>query len=404
MTQNAVNYANNPTGPQLLDDYLAKDKENNLTSNSGVQRPSYALPGTKWLDTSTSVWVWNMYDGSNDVTLGTINPTTHSFSAAGLDTAVLLTGNQTVAGVKTFSSSPLVPNVTTGDNSSKAANTAFVTAGLATKQDTLTAGRNITITNNTISSTGGYFPNLFDTKWSDNLLNDLSWLRADTFSWQDGSVYTNAYNHLVDDIDNITAETETIGTVTITFYRATDGHKICLPAQESNVEAIYTATGIAWYYILDTTNARFKLPRTKFGFTGIRNSVGDYVDAGLPNITGSAYIYNDIRSISGVFDRSDYQSGGIDNNGNGYKTLLFDASRSSSIYGNSTTVQPPATEMYLYFYVGEFDQSATEQTAGLNAELFNSKADLSALNNKIQEVSVAPVNPVTGILYVIPES
>ena len=30
----------------------------------------------------------------------------------------------------------------------------------------------------------------------------------------------------------------------------------------------------------------------------------------------------------------------------------FDASKSNDIYGNSTTVQPPATEMYLYFYVG----------------------------------------------------
>jgi hypothetical protein len=33
--------------------------------------------------------------------------------------------------------------------------------------------------------------------------------------------------------------------------------------------------------------------------------------------------------------------------------------------------------MYLYFYVGNFEQSAIEQTAGLNAELFNGKADVS---------------------------
>ena len=32
--------------------------------------------------------------------------------------------------------------------------------------------------------------------------------------------------------------------------------------------------------------------------------------------------------------------------------------------------------MYLYFYVGEFTQTAIEQTAGLNAELFNGKADV----------------------------
>ena len=40
--------------------------------------------------------------------------------------AVGLTGDQTVAGVKTFSSSPIVPTATAGDNTTKAATTAFV--------------------------------------------------------------------------------------------------------------------------------------------------------------------------------------------------------------------------------------------------------------------------------------
>ena len=37
---------------------------------------------------------------------------------------------------------------------------------------------------------------------------------------------------------------------------------------------------------------------------------------------------------------------------------------------------------YLYFYVGQYSQSATEQTAGLNAELFNGKMerDMSNMN------------------------
>lgn len=40
--------------------------------------------------------------------------------------AVTLTGDQTVAGVKTFSSSPVVPTATLADSSTKAATTAFV--------------------------------------------------------------------------------------------------------------------------------------------------------------------------------------------------------------------------------------------------------------------------------------
>ena len=35
---------------------------------------------------------------------------------------------------------------------------------------------------------------------------------------------------------------------------------------------------------------------------------------------------------------------------------------------------------YLYFYVGDFSQTATEQTAGLNSSLFNGKADLNLAN------------------------
>lgn len=49
-----------------------------------------------------------------------------SFAGAGAFTA--LTGNQTIAGIKTFSSSPIVPTPSTNDNTTKAASTAFVVA------------------------------------------------------------------------------------------------------------------------------------------------------------------------------------------------------------------------------------------------------------------------------------
>lgn len=55
--------------------------------------------------------------------------------------------------------------------------------------------------------------------------------------------------------------TETISGTTITYYTAPDGHKICMPDQENAVQTIYNDTGAAWFYILDSTNTRFKLPR-----------------------------------------------------------------------------------------------------------------------------------------------
>jgi phage-related tail fiber protein len=51
-----------------------------------------------------------------------------------------LAGDQTVAGVKTFSSSPVVPTVSTSDNSTKAASTAYVKG-----QGYITANQNITV-------------------------------------------------------------------------------------------------------------------------------------------------------------------------------------------------------------------------------------------------------------------
>ena len=223
----------------------------------------------------------------------------------------------------------------------------------------------------------GYRPDLFDHKWADHIINDVQWLRGDTFSWQDGTVYATAYDHLADDIDGKSLSSETIGSTTVQFYLADDGHKICPASEESNVAAIYTATGVAWYYIIDTTNTRFKLPRTKFGMTGLRDTVGNYVAPGLPNIAGLLGGTIDW-DRSGPFSSSG-QSTTLGSGSSGFHNTMMDLSVANSIYGNSTTVQAPATQMYLYFYVGEFTQTALENTAGLNAELFNDKADITSI-------------------------
>lgn len=220
--------------------------------------------------------------------------------------------------------------------------------------------------------------------WSDHILNDMSWLHADTFSWHSEDFYKAVYDHLAADIDGKTAEEETVDNITVSFYRADDGHKICTPDQESNLVALYEATGVAWYYILDTDNKQFKLPRTKWGFTGLRDSVGGYVAPGLPNITGvmslvgasNSGFYSSYDSTSAIYASGsknaqlNNQSGGTTND-----RINIDAARSNAIYGASDTVQPPATQMYLYFYVGSFEQSAIEQTAGITAETLNGKAD-----------------------------
>ena len=229
--------------------------------------------------------------------------------------------------------------------------------------------------------------NLFDFKWTDHLLNSPNHLRADTFSWHDGATSSVAYNHLVDDIQNIVPETETIGSYTVTFYRATDGHKICLADQEQNVLNIYNATGIAWYYILDTGNIRFKLPRTKWGFKGLRDNVGNPIDKKLPNIKGTAqtspgranYVATGAMHQYATQDARDVYTQGQQHTGTQYG-IGFNASNYSSVYQDGAPVQERATQMYLYFYIGENTQSALYNTAGLNSELFNNKADTDLTN------------------------
>lgn len=127
MSQNSVDFSDNPNGPELMDDYLAKEQENRLTINSGIQRPSYAQAGTPWINNSTNPWELYVYDGSEDVLIGTIDTTNHDFISSNFTNVVNLTTDQTIASVKTFSSNPLVPTPSSNDNSSKVANTAFVT-------------------------------------------------------------------------------------------------------------------------------------------------------------------------------------------------------------------------------------------------------------------------------------
>ena len=74
--------------------------------------------------------------------------------------------------------------------------------------------------------------------------------------------------------------------------------------------------------------------------------------AGLPNIEGTLQYAEQANNVSGAFNldstgwghASGYSSGGAAH-------LSFDASRSSSIYGNSTTVQPLSVNCHLEFYI-----------------------------------------------------
>ena len=244
---------------------------------------------------------------------------------------------------------------------------------------------------------------MFTPIWSDHTLNDASFLRADTFSWHSGKIYEAGYETLVAEYNREECVTETEGNVT--YKRTPSGFKIADIEQHENVLTTFTMTGKSWFYVLDTEQQRFKLPRTKYSFTGIRDTVGGDVQAGLPTLTtnstgnhthtrGTMNITGDIGTYqmtslqgkcTGAFT---YKSFGTSSYGGygaseGAAGATFNASKSwtgetssngdhsHTIPGTSDTVQPPATQMYLYFFVGNYVRPSSDINVGKLVEYIN---------------------------------
>lgn len=76
------------------------------------------------------------------------------------------------------------------------------------------------------------------------------------------------------------------------------------------------------------------------------------VDAGLPNITGSfvADVYRDQHATSGAISAGSELTSRGENSGSDFKVHKFslNASKSSAVYGKSTTVQPAAYYVYIW--------------------------------------------------------
>ena len=68
---------------------------------------------------------------------------------------------------------------------------------------------------------------------------------------------------------------------------------------------------------------------------------GATVEAGLPNITGEFRTVNSGNLSGAFYNTTTTTANWLYGNGN-LRNVIFDASRSSSIYGKSSTVQPPA--------------------------------------------------------------
>lgn len=241
----------------------------------------------------------------------------------------------------------------------------------------------------------------------DHITNDMSWLRADTFSWQSGDAYKAAYEHLNSDFFNSQdlehLKSDIIGDIEIVYFQADDGHKICLPDQEEDIAALYNQTGAADYYILDTENKQFKLPRNQKrrlirafndGNTWYNLYSDGWVEQGgfvAPTSADSTAMTFPIEFANAKWTMT---ANPVDASTTQIYTISFNNRtttgctlyRGGNVRGFTTVWRAcgyaaeseyaGAGVEYEYYYVGNFEQSAIEQTAGITAETLNGKVDL----------------------------
>lgn len=146
----------------------------------------------------------------------------------------------------------------------------------------------------------------------------------------------------------------------VRLRRHSNGHYYYPISAKATIDSRFNSNGAAWYYGIDEVNERIFMPRNNWFMQMASNSVGSFTDAGLPNITGEITPANDSDdtiqgSCTGAFYRkSSEQKGGVatDYSKGGTYGIGINASRSSTVYGKSTTVQPKSVKQLLYICVG----------------------------------------------------
>lgn len=136
-----------------------------------------------------------------------------------------------------------------------------------------------------------------------------------------------------------------------------DGYLLCNGAAVSRTTYANLFKAIGTTYGAGDGSTTFNLPSLSDGrYIRGETTVGKSYAAGLPNISGTMYIRDDVtnlnvfNSCSGAFSASGttgkriYSTGGTV----GSSKLTFSAKQSNAIYGNSTTVMPASLSMRFY--------------------------------------------------------
>lgn len=158
----------------------------------------------------------------------------------------------------------------------------------------------------------------------------------------------------------------------------TSGNYTSIFATEAQWQSVVSQYGSCGKFVYDSTNNTVRLPKITNILQGTNdvNSLGSLVEAGLPNITGR---FQGAGENAGDAVGAFYQYGKgwqVSNSGDRDNIYGFDASRSSSIYGNSTTVQPQTIKVFYYIVV------ATDTKTQIQVDIDEIATDLSNKANK----------------------
>ena len=145
--------------------------------------------------------------------------------------------------------------------------------------------------------------------------------------------------------------------------------------------------GVCGKFVYDSVNNTVRLPKITGIVEGTASltALGDLVQAGLPNITGDyqARGVGTLNSSSGALYSSASASMSYASHNStsaDIPNIAIDASRSSSIYGNSTTVQPQSIKVLYYIVVATTTKTDIEVDIDEIATDLNGKADVDGSN------------------------
>lgn len=172
--------------------------------------------------------------------------------------------------------------------------------------------------------------------------------------------YPDFYAKCIEEKNAGTETQTTLGETTITTYNNANGHIFYDIADKDIVDAYFASTGIAWFYGIDEENERVFLPRNNWFMqvTTDTSKVGQYIEAGLPNIEGEMITSQDKDTNTGCVKRVSTDGWGTTSSGRTRYWNRIDASGSSEIYGKSDTVQPASVVNALYIVVGNNEQKS----------------------------------------------